>query len=440
MEEINNTISKWTDHPPTNPGTASYCVKEIYMIAPTLFQLSNAEKPKLIRLCDNIFYTLCENYSSLCNRMKVETHGVSTPAMGLFLVCAILNIAGERKTRNAPSAAAEELGLSFGPLETFSDVINAVWLLNERWMTLRVESEADYETIEEHLLWLARISFYYSQTDFSEGELGKGVSEKLWIQTEKYYTASQAAIRRFVEGICRPMALMRALKKTEKIWLPRIETVLTKKLQTYFQRYGEELENVDAFRTELRDFLECCSVVGLDAAVFVEKEKMASYIPYLMLLMSRKPEFCSMRATFIECALLSKIVMITDNDKSGEFTFTERMAAVCVKLSAIHALLFPEGISFMGDYVVLEPFIVGEFASAVKEREPLIVMFLGEFHVLCDQTLYLCKMGATQAIQKWIDLVLTQFQGKLNGKYVKSVLQKLIEEESSEKKDRKSVV
>lgn len=413
------TLNKWVLNFPSDLSTMMRCVRELYDIVPHLASMGKDVKDKCLVIRDKFIITLCQDYVQYCVRERVEDYGVMTPAMLVYTVCACLSLVGEGKTTLKCDKRARKMGFTLeNDIQNAKDVFLSIWLLNTRLQLSGMKKKEDVEVVKAHIRYIFLHSFYYTQVQLAESELGQGMPLELFRKergNSAVFSLNEAAIRRCVEGLCRPMKSVLLFLSLTLVPAMEVDPESKSKLTEHIDRTASDLENNEPFRAELRNYLEHASVTGYDFALFTEIEKMANYTAYTLLLLSRTSLFNSKRETFIKCVLLDQVCKIDDFDTSGMNTMTTKLTAILLKLYPLHACFSKDHqISFIGDHFLYECHIPEMIDRCKNDSAPTIILIFGGVHVLFNNVLYVCNKGAVQAAHTWLQLVMIDCQGKIN--------------------------
>lgn len=390
---------------------------------------------KMVQLRDRLFMCMCDNYGELGNRESIPKKHPGSAAMVIFAYCAGLTVLAldyQDPMEDDKYAFLTGLGICIFPTQahrafadyTAQEVLTSIWLLSSRWPLLRLTKEDEIMTVFSYLLYLTHRALVLVGQPHPASVMDLKIGQYVvHIENTEWFKATDDLIRRYLDPICRMCAhvrffMSRNRHESEPLPSPYNEAEMKAGLKKGMLQSIEELQKLPTLRQEMRMIFERLCVRHYDFASFVETNNSDPYEPLTIVMMSKSPEYqtASMRY-YLGVDVVSLITNIdeTREDYLVDVDLMTHLHSQNIKLHAAEGHLLKFDVKLRADYVPTEADLIGQFPAIRSENVPRFLSFMGRYHIVMGNELYICEGGVEQALCRWAWLIRERLNGMLGG-------------------------
>ena len=235
------------------------------------------------------------------------------------------------------------------------------------------------------------------------------------------YRARWNLVRRFAGGLVRMLALVRFWRRAPRAHAEDAvfgaETgARVAAVRAVLATEVVRVERVQKIRAEVRDAARLFLLWIGDTDLFVERNNMEEPLAQQVLVAARPPSALQMMAQFDVAFRPAEVVRLDEAAPHCRalHTLVEMRYAQIMKLATAELVTAECGVALLADYCHPEANVVPDLRAILEDREALLVMLFGRFHVVCRGALYRCR-STEHALATWVHLVQTELGDTLGG-------------------------
>ena len=382
-----------------------------------------------------LFYSFCDNYIYMCERLPMDTEKACSASMLLFTYCGMLHLLmlylDDTKTnvlsltRQAQAPPITDIW-PHQSLHKVSQVSDTLSLLSTMWRTFDSTDFGFIMGMERFLLKIICRCFSFVTQPAGEDVFDDPALRK---PLRVGFTGNCDLMRLSCGPAIRMLVIIRARIQMDSRPLPEWATVKPRILalrQTLVKQI-EILAKMPSIGGEIRDVFQQIAVQHGDIERYIAKQNMDQLDANSVIMMIKEGSWQTANSRFRTTVCLPVLAREVVQDEENPHYHTQWPAtyhfhSLNIKLQAAEGFFLTSGVNLRGNHLITEV----DFVQSIHKvgDTPVFVIMMGYIHVLFKRCFYLCH-NVEHAIITWCDIVRNECAGLVNGVPINDAIDKL---------------